>query len=500
VNVALRTRLDAARDRARSIRRQMIALQEELDWRCYRLYGLLEAPLETEHPPEIDLGERAFEIVLARRVARGELETAWFSRHGSTPITEIPARWPEDYRRLVERRIALIESDRNIGLVERPEYKRRWSWTPWEEQERDAQRGWLLDRLEGIFSGASPAEPGSARGSPSSRARLSEPRLTSTARLADQIHTDAELLEVAGLYAGRVDFDLAALVAELVESETVPFLPALRYSESGLRKRVQWEDTWTLQRKEDAIDAEVEAEPRARAGGALAGMPALESARGAPPTSGGGAGGSGALAAIPQQPLAPESARGAPPTGRGGIPPGPPADGGHAQADALAAEQRRRKHAEVGDIPVPPKYRSTDFLKNTFWRLRGGLDVPRERFVSYPGCERDADRSPLIAWAGWNVLQQAMAVATYYLDMKEREGWPAERLTPLLAGIQELLPWVLQWHNDYDPDSGQRMGDYFASFLTEEVRVLGLPLDALRAWRPAAQSAARRGRKPKGTV
>jgi hypothetical protein len=324
----------------------------------------------------------------------------------------------------VERRIALIESDRNIGLVERPEYKRRWSWTPWEEQERDALRGWLLDRLEGVFSSASPAGPGSARGSPPSRASLSEPRLTTTARLADQLHADAEFLEVAGLYAGRVDFDLAALVAELVESEAVPFLPVLRHSESGLRKRAQWEETWRLQRQEDAIDAEVEAE----------------------------------------------------------------------------AEQRRRKQAEVGEIPVPPKYRSTDFLKNTFWRLRGGLDVPKERFVSYPGCERDADRSLVIAWAGWNALQQAMAVATYYLDMKEREGWAAERLTPLLAGIQELLPWVLQWHNDYDPDSGQRMGEYFASFLGEEARALGLTLDALRAWRPATQGTARRGRKRKVTV
>ena len=41
----------------------------------------------------------------------GELETAWFERHGSTPITELPAHWPEPYRRVVERRIELIESE-----------------------------------------------------------------------------------------------------------------------------------------------------------------------------------------------------------------------------------------------------------------------------------------------------------------------------------------------------------------------------------------------------
>src|SRR5208283_4250021 len=74
--------------------------------------------------------------------------TPWFERHRSTPITEIPGHWPADYRAVVELRIAIIESDPNIGLVERPEYKRRWSMPPWEEMEKLALRGWLLDRLE----------------------------------------------------------------------------------------------------------------------------------------------------------------------------------------------------------------------------------------------------------------------------------------------------------------------------------------------------------------
>jgi hypothetical protein len=41
--------------------------------------------------------------------------------HGSTPITELPAHWPPAYRALVERRLALIERDRNIVLIEQPE-------------------------------------------------------------------------------------------------------------------------------------------------------------------------------------------------------------------------------------------------------------------------------------------------------------------------------------------------------------------------------------------
>ena len=61
---------------------RMIALQEELDWECYRLYSVIDEdcryiddagnPLE---PPPLALGERGFEIVMARRMAAGELET-----------------------------------------------------------------------------------------------------------------------------------------------------------------------------------------------------------------------------------------------------------------------------------------------------------------------------------------------------------------------------------------------------------------------------------------
>ena len=63
-------------------------------------------------------------------------------------------------------------------------------------------------------------------------------------------------MQVAELYRGHAGFDVHALVAELVEAESVPFLPVLRYKASGLRKREIWERTWELQRREDAIDAD----------------------------------------------------------------------------------------------------------------------------------------------------------------------------------------------------------------------------------------------------
>ena len=47
----------------------------------------------------------------------------------------------------------------------------------------------------------------------------------------------------------------------------------------------------------------------------------------------------------------------------------------HALADATLKEWQDAGK-DVGDITVPPKYTSADFLKYDFWRLRGKLDVP----------------------------------------------------------------------------------------------------------------------------
>lgn len=395
--------------------RRMIGLQEELDWECYRIYGLLATPchLPADQVPPVTRGERAFEIVMARRMAAGELETTWFERHGSTPITELPAHWPEPYRNMVEKRIKLIESDLNIRLIEQPEYKRRWNTEPWEDQQNRALRDWLLNRLE------------DARYWP-------RPELTTCAHLADKVRSDAEFMTVANLYRARPDYDLTELVVELVESEAVPFLPVLRYKPSGLRKRAAWEQTWAKQREEDAIDARTQ------------------------------------------------------------LPEGDPNRLSTIEANTL-------KQQQIGDIPVPPKYETKDFLENTFWRLRGKLDVPKERFVSYPFCGRDIDRTPVIGWAGWNHLQQAEALANYYQRMRTGEGWSDERLLPVLAGVLELLPWLLQWHNELDPNFGMGLGEFYRTFANEEMRRMGKTAEEIRVWSPPETTRPRRRRAAAGS-
>ena len=248
----------------------------------------------------------------------------------------------------------------------------------------------------------------------------------------------------------------------------MPFLACLRYAETGLRKRAQWEATWDKQRREDAIDAEVVA--RRDAFRAQAERRAQEQWQAVNPRRPG----------EEPEPYAIRMQAGA----------APAVD---QQIDRLVAEeQRRRKREEVGDIPVPPKYVTKDFQSTDFWRLRGGLDVPKERFVSFPHCQRDADGSLVITWAGHNHLKRALAIAAYYQERKDSEGWPAERLVPLLAGVIELVPWLLQWHNEYDPDLGARMGDYFVDFVQTEARALGMTEAAVAAWTPPATP--RRGR------
>ncbi|MGW0434932.1 BREX-2 system adenine-specific DNA-methyltransferase PglX [Micromonospora sp. NPDC003197] len=397
--VPTRERLDAASYEWHCVRGAMISLQEELDWQVYSLYGLLDEDLiasESIRPPMLSLGQRAFEIVLARKMAAGEVETQWFARHGSTPITELPAHWSDEYRAIVERRIAVIEDNRNIGLIERPECKRRWATEGWDAMQAKALRDWLLDRCEARELWYHHVDG------------LEQPRPLTTGQLADELRRDPDVLTVANLYAPGQD--LGKVIADLVADEHVPHLAALRYKDSGLAKRADWEHVWDLQRQEDALPDE-------------------------------------------------------------------------------AAKREFRKN-----IPVPPKYASADFLKASYWRHRGKLDVPKERFLSYPGASRDGDPSLLIGWAGWDHRDQAQALATLIVAREQEDGWDAARLLPLVAGLREILPWVRQWHGDFDPAWGESPADIYAGFLAETTNRLQLTDEALLSWRSAK---ATRGRKAK---
>ncbi|MEU8338715.1 BREX-2 system adenine-specific DNA-methyltransferase PglX [Micromonospora tulbaghiae] len=371
LGVPTRQRLAEAEAEYRSVRAQMIALQEELDWEVYRLYGLIDEDLTCANPPELALGERAFEIVLCSAGAR----TAWFDRHDAKSIDRPQPHWPAEYRSLVERRITAIGSNRHIRLIERPECKRRWSqkrdkekWG-WAEQEKAALRDWLLDRLEARELWGGQSMP------------------LSVAQLADRVGGDQDFRAVLDLWVGHDNYNLTKTIGLLIADEHVPYLPAQRYKPAGLRKRAQWERTWALQRREDA--------------------------------------------------------------------------------------------GEKVEIPVPPKYTSADFTRPSYWKARGKLDVPKERFISYPQAGRDSDGSELLGWAGWDHLAQAQALASVYLDRKTQEAWPADRLLPLLAGLVEIEPWLHQWHNDEQPAYMGSPAAFFTTFIDGELAQLSSDRSAL---------------------
>ncbi|GAA2256972.1 BREX-2 system adenine-specific DNA-methyltransferase PglX [Streptomyces atrovirens] len=381
--------LREGREKWEAIRGRMIATQEELDWHVYTLYGLLEQKItaSAEDVPVITPAERAFAIVLARKVERGDVNTSWFAHHNHkfAPITEIPDHWPAPYRDIVQKRIDAIESNRAIGMVERPEYKRRWATEGWDALQEKALRSWLLDRMETRDLWFD--ENG-------------QPNILTLARFTDALSRDEDFVSVAKLYAPRKE--LAKVVAELITDEHVPFLSALRYKPSGLKKRADWEEVWDLQRKEDAA---------------------------------------------PDEPA-------------------------------------KRKIRD--SIPVPPKYTSADFLRPSYWRARGKLDVPKERFISYG--QTNAATPELYGWAGWDHKEQAQALATYFTNT----ALSTEEITPFLAGLLELQPWLYQWHNEFDMLYSGSPADFFAGYRQQKQGEHGLTDDDLRDWRPPAATRGRR--------
>jgi hypothetical protein len=164
---------------------------------------------------------------------------------------------------------------------------------------------------------------------------------------------------------------------------------------------------------------------------------------------------------------------------------------------ALQREEDQAQ-AKAGANCSQPQYDAKDYQDARFFALRGKLDVPKERFISYPGCESDEDKEPVYGWAGWDHLQRAVALAGLYQGRKQREGWEKERLKPMLAGLLELLPWLKQWHSEPSADlGGEKPCDQFEAFLNAECAEFGFTHDDLRAWRPAQKG---RGAKKAGKV
>jgi len=378
--------LRSAGERWWNIRALMIALQEELDWAAYHAYGLteLEALSADQVQQVLLVGERPVEIGLARRVAAGELVTRWFDEFASVTTDAVPEFADVDYAKLVERRLAEIDANSSVRLLETPDFKRKWETQGWDQLVADAVRIALLDRLEAPELW----HDGSGR-----------PVVRSGAQVADELRRDERFRELMVIHTGSQDYDLTAEVGKLLAGEAVPGLAALRYKPSGIEKFRIWERTWELQRAED--------------------------------------------------------------------------------------------RGERVDVPVPPKYAPADFLRTSYWSARGKLDVPKERFISFPGSKLVDDATELYGWAGWDHGERGQAIARLANDLS-RAGAPDEQVIPLVGALIEIEPWLKQWHDELDARTGVSPATAVAGITTTLLGRLALGRDAVAAWRPAAPARGRR--------
>lgn len=366
--------------------RELVALQEELDWRMYVAFGLAHADLAPEllDLVPIEPNERAFEIRLARDVAAGTTETEWFDRHDRAPLIECSVHWPAWYRDLSERRIAEMETNPALRILEQPEYKRRWAGAIWDTLLAEAVKTALLDQLEAVGLWHDSA---------------GRPIVRSAAQLADDLRRDERLRGLLTIHTGSQDYDLTTEVGKLLAAEAVPGLAALRYTESGLEKHRAWARTWELQRAED--------------------------------------------------------------------------------------------RGEKVTVSVPPKYARADFLKSSYWSTRGKLDVPKERFIAFPGSRLPDDSTELYGWAGWDQGERGQAVARLTNELS-RAGVPSDQIIPLFGVLFEIEPWLKQWHDEIDARSGVSPAAAVAGITATLLARLGIGRDVVESWRPASNA---RGRK-----
>ncbi len=404
-----------------ALRNKLVLIQEEMDWTTYWAFGFCDEGLlaDIDFWMDVDLaaGQRPFEIL------------AQLNQDGFDVPEDVPSHWPEKMQLKWRQRMEAIKAIREIQAIEDPHYKRRWigrqglfNKTARADELKVACKQWMLDRLENQH-----VKTGGI--------------ITTCAALADQIRSDNHFHRVATHYAGSDLHDIQRLVSELVVVECLPQVAAARLKPNAMPKFRAWQETWSKQRQEDAIDAEFNvAQPLSEKD-----------------------------AEVPEKVI----------------------------QFAKAKQQANAKKTEVvGNIPVPPKYAAGDFRKPSYWKLRGKLDVPKERFFSLPGCEKDGDATLVIGWAGMDHLKRAGAIADWYMQRKENDGWEAEKLKPMLVALDELIPWLKQWHNDIDPEYDGRMGDFYEGFLLEELRLLDISRDELLSWEPPAAAKKSRARKP----
>ena len=360
-------------------RQQMIALQEELDWTVYRSYGLLTeteakaliARRQCRSPWRSESGRSRSSWPASRR--RGRTETAWFERHGSTPITELPAHWSREYRAssrpasTPSRAAATSRSSsgRSASGAGPPSRGRR--------RKRAALRTWLARSLRGARSCGPALRDGRGAAAHADRqpARRSALCTTRTSVAVAQLY--------AADHLGKRDLTLARCWSRSSPTSTCRYLAALRYKDSG-----------------------------------------------------------------------PGEARGV------GAAPG-------------SCSARRTAPGTDLDIAVPPKYKPADFrARSATGASAASSTCPRSG--SSPTRARAPTPTPRCCSAGpaGTTRTRPRRWSTSSTTARPSQAGTTTRVTPLLAGLAEVLPWVHQWHGEYDDDWGGIPAEEYQAYLDEQ--------------------------------
>jgi hypothetical protein len=64
-------------------------------------------------------------------------------------------------------------------------------------------------------------------------------------------------------------------------------------------------------------------------------------------------------------------------------------------------------------------------------------------------------------------------------------------LIPLIAALDEVVPWVEQWHPDVDPSFGQPLGSFYRGLIDQALDSIGATRATLTEWAPPAPTRGR---------
>ena len=192
-------------------RHRLIFLQEEMDWLAYEMYGLIKkAPLARDYltpsqyeKARLQLGQRAFEL-------------AGNGYTGDWPPDYQPDPLPKELKALTEARIALIQSNKDIALLEDPLYKRRWIPPDYEQEFRNAAHWWLAEKLE--YALEQYGKPISLR------------------RWAREMSRDERIMAALEVLTGSPMFDVEKELHQIIQDNAVPNRPEHYLKPSGLRQ------------------------------------------------------------------------------------------------------------------------------------------------------------------------------------------------------------------------------------------------------------------------